>query len=88
LAVNVDDPYLYAGRCAEELTCFPDDDGARDRVERAWRAIGADYFGTLRAVIAQADARAGCATSVYDAMVRVANVATMAAEQLADARKP
>jgi hypothetical protein len=80
--VNIVDLYVYAARCAEEFTCFPDDDEARDRVERAWLAIGADYFGTLRAVIAKADAQAGGATSVHDAMIRVANAATKVAEQM------
>lgn len=80
--MNVGDLYVYAARCADELTCFPDDDQARDRVERAWLAIGADYFGTLRAVIAKADAQAGRATSVYDAMIRVANAATGVAEKM------
>ena len=73
--MNVADLYAYAARCADEFTCFPDDDEARDRVERAWLAIGADYFGTLRAVIAKADEEAGTATSVHDAMIRVANAA-------------
>jgi hypothetical protein len=78
--VNVTDLYEYAARCADEFTCFPDDEEARDRVERAWLAIGADYFGTLRAVIAKADAQAGAATSVYDAMIRVANAARTVAD--------
>jgi hypothetical protein len=78
--VNVTDLYEYAARCADEFTCFPDDEEARDRVERAWLAIGADYFGTLRAVIAKADSQAGAATSVYDAMIRVANAARTVAD--------
>jgi hypothetical protein len=78
--VNVTDLYEYAARCADEFTCFPDDEEARDRVERAWLAIGADYFGTLRAVITKADAQAGTATSVYDAMLRVANAARTVAD--------
>jgi hypothetical protein len=86
--VNDGDLYVYAARCADELACFPDDDAARENVERAWLAIGADYFGTLRAVIAKADAQAGAATSVYDATIRVADAATRVAEQIADARKP
>ena len=73
--MNVADLYAYAARCADEFTCFPDDDEARERVERAWLAIGADYFGTLRAVIAKADEEVGTATSVHDAMIRVANAA-------------
>jgi hypothetical protein len=81
--VNVADLYEYAARCAEEFTCFPDDDEARERVERAWLEIEADYFGTLRAVIAKADAEAGAATSVYDAMIRVANAARRVAEAMA-----
>jgi hypothetical protein len=80
--VNIGELYEYAARCADELACFPDDDEARDRVERAWLAIGADYFGTLRAVIAKADAQAGGATSLYDAMIRVANAATRVAAQI------
>jgi hypothetical protein len=80
--VNVADLYAYAARCADEFTCFPDDDEARDRVERAWLAIGADYFGTLRAVIAKADEEAGAATSVHDAMVRVTNAAMRVAAAL------
>lgn len=78
--MNVAELYAYAARCAEEFTCFPHDDEARDRVERAWLEIGADYFGTLRAVIAKADAEAGTATSVYDAMVRIANAARRVAD--------
>ena len=74
--------YLYAARCADEIACFPDDDQARERVERAWLAIGADYFGTLRAVIAKADAEAGCATSVYEAMISVADAATKVAARM------
>jgi hypothetical protein len=80
--VNVGDLYEYAARCADEFACFPDDDEARDRVERAWRAIEADYFGTLRAVIAKADAQAGSATSVYDAMIRVAQAAARVSEKV------
>ena len=76
------DLYRHAARCAEELACFPDDAEARDRVERAWLAIGADYFGTLRAVIAKADAQDGAPTSVHDAMARVADAATKVAAQM------
>ena len=79
--MRLGDLYLYAARCADELTCFPDDHDARDRVERAWLAIGADYFGTLRAVIAKADAQAGVATDVHEAMIRLADAAATAAEQ-------
>jgi hypothetical protein len=82
-AVNVVDLYVYAARCAHELASSPDDDEARDRVERAWLAIGADYFGTLRAVIAKADMRAGGATSVCDAMIGVANAAARGAARIA-----
>lgn len=78
--MNVGDLYVCAARCAEEVTCFPDDDDVRARVERAWLAIGADYFGTLRAVIAKADAEAGEATSVHDAMIRVAHAAMKVAD--------
>jgi hypothetical protein len=83
--VKIGDRYLYAARCAHELTCFPDSAEARERVELAWLAIGADYFGTLRAVIAKADAQAVSTTSVYDAMTRVADAATRVAEQIAEA---
>jgi hypothetical protein len=83
--VNVADLYAYAARCADEFTCFPDDEEARDRVERAWLAVGADYFGTLRAVIAKADAEAGTATSIHDAMIRVADAARTVADQMQDA---
>ena len=79
--VTVAERYLHAARCADEFACFPDDDGARERVERAWLVIGADYFGTLWAVIADADEQAGRATSVYEAMLRVADAAARAAEQ-------
>jgi hypothetical protein len=79
--VNIGDLYAYAARCADEFACFPEDDEARDRVERAWLAIGADYFGTLRAVIAKADAQAGCATSVHDAMISVADAAARVVER-------
>jgi hypothetical protein len=41
-----------------------------------------DYFGTLRAVIAKADAQAGSATSVYDAMIRVAQAAARVSEKV------
>ena len=78
--MNVADLYEYAARCAEEFTCFPHDDEARDRVERAWLEIGADYFGTLRAVVTKADEQAGAATSLYDAMIRVANAARTVAD--------
>jgi hypothetical protein len=80
--VNVAELYEYAARCAEEFTCFPDDDEARERVERAWLEIGADYFGTLRAVIAKADAEAGTETSIYEAMIRVANAARRVADAI------
>jgi hypothetical protein len=80
--VNVADLYEYAARCAEEFTCFPDDDEARDRVERAWLEIGADYFGTLRAVISKADAQEGARSSLYDAMIRVANAARRVADEM------
>ena len=86
-AVSIGDRYLYAARCAQEMACFPDSADARDRVERAWLAIGADYFATLRAVIAKADAEAVAATSVDDAMSRVADVATRVAERIVDASK-
>jgi len=80
--VKVGELYAYAARCADELACFPDDGEARDRVEGAWDAIGADYFATLQAVIAKADAQAGGATSVYDAMISVADAAMRAAERM------
>ncbi|MGH2917357.1 MAG: hypothetical protein ACRDLS_01980 [Solirubrobacteraceae bacterium] len=67
---------------------FPDDPRARDRVARAWLEIGADYFGTLRAVVAKADAEAGEATNENDAMVRLAEAATKAAEAQRVRRTP
>ncbi len=80
--MNAAELYAYAARSAFEFSCFPEDPGARARVQSAWSAIGADYFGTLRAVIAAADAEAGMVTSEYDAMIRVADAAIKAAEAI------
>ncbi len=80
--MNPAELYAYAARCAWEFSCYPEDIDARDRVERAWQAVGADYFATLQAVIAKADAEAGTSTSVYDAMVRVADSAANATDSM------